>query len=109
MWCTISCLPRLSLLPATMAYVYNPSPAVGRWYAVFLVATMGLMVFIHASGRKGLGWYFLWGWVTEDCLQEPFASTLVCGNVWKRRPWELRERQEVLVPYKALSEAVRPL
>ena len=62
-WCTMSCLPRLSLLPATMAYVYNPDSLIVDWYVIFLLATMGLMVLIHATGRKGLGWYFLWGWV----------------------------------------------
>ena len=94
MWCTMSSLPRLSLLPATMAYVYNPDSLIVDWYAIFLVATIGLMVCIHATGRKGLGWYFLWGWVffllpllmmATVALQEALGSLLL--RMW-RSLWE---------------------
>jgi len=62
MWATIMCMFRLSLLPATIAYIATADSQIVLWYAAFLVLPLCLLSFIAATGRHRLGWYFLWGW-----------------------------------------------
>jgi len=61
-WGTLTCMLRLSILPATVAFVYRPVALVAAWYVLFLAAPSLFLLWIVVTRRTNLLWYLLWGW-----------------------------------------------
>jgi len=62
-WGTLTCMLRLSVLPATVAFVRRPVALVAWLYVLFLVAPSLFLLWVLATRRTHIVWYLLWGWI----------------------------------------------
>jgi hypothetical protein len=81
-WGTLTCILRLSILPATVAFIYRPVPPVAWLYVVFLVGPSLFLTWVVSTKRTSLAWYFVWGWTVFLLPLLGMGSVALDESMW---------------------------
>jgi len=81
-WGTLTCMLKLSILPATVAFIFRPLRLIAFLYVLFLLAPSLFLLWVVRTRRTYLIYYLLWGWVFFMVPLLVMGSVAMKENIW---------------------------